>query len=89
LLKNPSILILDEATSALDSESEKLVQDALQNLMKNRTSLVIAHRLATIRKVDKILVMQNGEIVETGTHQELMQLKGNYANLVSLQLLDN
>jgi ABC-type multidrug transport system fused ATPase/permease subunit len=89
LLKNPSILILDEATSALDSESEKLVQDALQNLIKNRTSLVIAHRLATIRKVDKILVMQNGEIVETGTHQELMQLKGNYANLVSLQLLDN
>lgn len=89
LLKNPSILILDEATSALDSESEKLVQDALQNLMKNRTSLVIAHRLATIRKVDKILVMQNGAIVETGTHQELMQLKGNYANLVSLQLLDN
>jgi len=89
LLKNPSILILDEATSALDSESEKLVQDALLNLMKNRTSLVIAHRLATIRKVDKILVMQNGAIVETGTHQELMQLKGNYANLVSLQLLDN
>ena len=89
LLKNPSILILDEATSALDSESEKLVQDALQNLIKNRTSLVIANRLATIRKVDKILVMQNGEIVETGTHQELMQLKGNYANLVSLQLLDN
>ncbi len=89
LLKNPSILILDEATSALDSESEKLVQEALQNLMKNRTSLVIAHRLATIRKVDKILVMQNGAIVETGTHQELMQLKGNYANLVSLQLLDN
>ena len=89
LLKNPSILILDEATSALDSESEKLVQDALQNLMKNRTSLVIAHRLATIRKSDKILVMQNGAIVETGTHQELMQLKGNYANLVSLQLLDN
>ena len=89
LLKNPSILILDEATSALDSESEKLVQDALQNLMKNRTSLVIAHRLATIRKADKILVMQNGAIVETGTHQELMQLKGNYANLVSLQLLDN
>jgi len=89
LLKNPSILILDEATSALDSESEKLVQDALSNLMKDRTSLVIAHRLATIRKADKILVMQNGVIEEAGTHQELMDLKGNYANLVSLQLLDS
>ena len=89
LLKNPCILILDEATSALDSESEKLVQDALSNLMKDRTSLVIAHRLSTIRKADKILVMKDGRIEEAGNHQELMELKGNYANLVSLQLLDN
>jgi len=89
ILKNPRILILDEATSALDSESEKLVQDALANLMKDRTSLVIAHRLSTIRKADLILVMQNGVVEESGTHQELMDLKGNYANLVSLQLLDS
>jgi ABC-type multidrug transport system fused ATPase/permease subunit len=89
LLKNPCILILDEATSALDSESERLVQDALSNLMKDRTSLVIAHRLSTIRKADKILVMKDGRIEEAGNHQELMELKGNYANLVSLQLLDN
>lgn len=87
ILKNPRILILDEATSALDSESEKLVQDALSNLMKDRTSLVIAHRLSTIRKADLILVMQNGVVEESGTHQELMALNGNYANLVSLQLL--
>lgn len=87
ILKNPRILILDEATSALDSESEKLVQDALANLMKDRTSLVIAHRLSTIRKADLILVMQNGVVEESGTHQELMALNGNYANLVSLQLL--
>lgn len=87
ILKNPRILILDEATSALDSESEKLVQDALSNLMKDRTSLVIAHRLSTIRKADLILVMQNGLVEESGTHQELMALNGNYANLVSLQLL--
>jgi ABC-type multidrug transport system fused ATPase/permease subunit len=87
ILKNPRILILDEATSALDSESEKLVQDALANLMKDRTSLVIAHRLSTIRKANLILVMQNGVVEEAGTHQELMALNGNYANLVSLQLL--
>jgi len=88
LLKNPTILILDEATSALDSESEKLVQDALSTLMEGRTSLVIAHRLSTIRKADKILVLQQGQIEEEGTHQVLMDKKGVYANLVSLQLLD-
>jgi ABC-type multidrug transport system fused ATPase/permease subunit len=88
LLKNPTILILDEATSALDSESEKLVQEALSTLMEGRTSLVIAHRLSTIRKADKILVLQQGQIEEEGTHQVLMDKKGVYANLVSLQLLD-
>lgn len=85
ILKNPSILILDEATSALDTESERLVQEALEHLMENRTSLVIAHRLSTIQKADKILVLSKGEIMERGTHEELMQLKGIYAKLSSLQ----
>ena len=86
LLKNPTILILDEATSALDSESEQLVQEALDNLMKGRTSLVIAHRLSTIRKADKIYVLDQGKIVEEGTHSELLTLeKGIYSNLVSIQ----
>ncbi len=85
VLKNPNILILDEATSALDTESEKLVQDALDNLMKNRTSLVIAHRLSTIKKADEIIVLSKGEIVERGTHTELMQKKGAYYNLSTLQ----
>lgn len=85
VLKNPPILILDEATSALDTESEKLVQDALENLMKDRTSLVIAHRLSTVKNADKILVLSKGEIIEEGTHQELMALKGVYHNLSSLQ----
>ena len=87
ILKNPTILILDEATSALDSESEKIVQEALDKLMKGRTSIVIAHRLSTIRNADKILVIQHGEIVEQGTHQELIARNtGVYANLVELQL---
>ncbi|MBC9813746.1 ABC transporter ATP-binding protein [Crocinitomicaceae bacterium CZZ-1] len=85
ILKNPTILILDEATSALDNESEKLVQDALDKLMKGRTSFVIAHRLTTIRKADKIFVLNNGEIVETGTHNELLEQKGVYSGLVEIQ----
>ncbi|WP_395064593.1 ABC transporter ATP-binding protein [Flavobacterium sp.] len=85
VLKNPPIMILDEATSALDTESEKLVQVALENMMQNRTSIVIAHRLSTIQKADKIVVMKKGEIVEQGTHAELLALNGTYSNLVTLQ----
>ena len=85
VLKNPPIMILDEATSALDTESEKMVQIALENMMQNRTSIVIAHRLSTIQKADKIVVMKKGEIVEQGTHSELLTLNGTYANLVTLQ----
>lgn len=86
ILKNPKFLLLDEATSALDSESEKWVQSALEELMKNRTSLIIAHRLSTIRTADKILVMQEGQIVETGNHEELMNRKdGIYQKMVKLQ----
>lgn len=84
ILKNPSILILDEATSALDNESEKLVQDALDKLMLGRTSFVIAHRLSTIRNADKILVLNKGEIVESGTHNELLSQKGVYSGLVEI-----
>jgi len=85
VLKNPPILILDEATSALDSESEKLVQEALFNLMKNRTSLVIAHRLSTIQHADEILVIQQGQIVERGTHDYLNNKNGLYRKLVDIQ----
>lgn len=85
ILKNPAILILDEATSALDSESEKLVQEALDRLMKDRTTLVIAHRLSTIRNADMICVMHEGRIVETGTHDELIKLNGYYKHLVDMQ----
>ena len=85
IIKDPTILILDEATSALDSASEKLVQDALDNLMQGRTSFVIAHRLSTIRNADKILVVQNGEIVESGNHEELVRSGGAYSRLVSMQ----
>ena len=85
LLKNPSILILDEATSALDSESEKLVQEAMDVLMKGRTSIVIAHRLSTIKNADCILVLENGQIIEQGTHQELQKNEGLYKQLSDMQ----
>ncbi len=85
VLKNPPIMILDEATSALDTESEKFVQIALENMMQNRTSIVIAHRLSTIQKADKIVVMQKGEIVEQGTHDELIAINGTYHKLVTMQ----
>jgi subfamily B ATP-binding cassette protein MsbA len=85
VLKNPPIMILDEATSALDTESERLVQVALENMMKNRTSIVIAHRLSTIQNADEIIVMNKGEIAEHGKHQELLDLKGIYSNLVAMQ----
>lgn len=86
ILKNPPILILDEATSALDTESERLVQEALENLMKNRTTIVIAHRLSTIRNADLICVLRDGEIVERGTHEQLMQQEGAFKRLYDLQL---
>jgi ABC-type multidrug transport system fused ATPase/permease subunit len=86
LLKNPSILILDEATSSLDSESERLVQEALEELMKNRTSIIIAHRLSTIREADKIIVLEKGTVIESGNHEELLgNEKGLYRYLSQLQ----
>lgn len=88
LLKNPAILILDEATSSLDSESEKLVQDALETLMQGRTTLVIAHRLSTVRRADKIIVLNSGEIVEEGTHEELLANEGLYKQLYDIQFKD-
>jgi len=87
VLKNPPIMILDEATSALDTESERLVQDALEKMMENRTSVVIAHRLSTIQKADMIVVLSKGKIVEQGKHQELLEKKGTYYNLVAMQSL--
>jgi subfamily B ATP-binding cassette protein MsbA len=87
LLKNPPILILDEATSSLDTESERLVQDAINKMMQNRTSIVIAHRLSTIRHASEIIVLQNGKIVERGTHDHLMTLAGFYKRLVEMQEL--
>ncbi len=86
LYKDAPILILDEATSALDTESERAIQDALQSLMQNRTTLVIAHRLSTVRHADRIVVMDGGEIVETGTHQDLIEKNGQYARLYQLGL---
>jgi len=88
VLKNPPIMVLDEATSALDTESEKIVQDALENMMKNRTSIVIAHRLSTIKNADYIIVLDKGLIVEKGNHNDLMKLKGLYHNLVEMQTID-
>ncbi len=87
ILKDPDILILDEATSALDTSSEKMVQEALDNLMKNRTSLVIAHRLSTIQKADLIVLINQGKIIETGTHKQLIAQKSAYKKLVELQTL--
>jgi subfamily B ATP-binding cassette protein MsbA len=88
VLKNPPIMILDEATSALDTESEKLVQDALQKMMQNRTSLVIAHRLSTIKSADEIIVLERGKIIERGTHKELLAHNGIYKKLIELQSFD-
>ena len=85
VLKNPEILILDEATSALDTESEKLVQDALNSLLKGRTSIVIAHRLSTVHNADKIIVIAHGRIAEQGTHEELMARGGIYSKLIEMQ----
>ena len=87
VLKNPPIMILDEATSALDTESERLVQDALEKMMQNRTSVVIAHRLSTIQNADLIVVLSKGKIVEKGKHQELLEKKGTYYSLVEMQSL--
>ena len=87
LLKNPPILILDEATSALDAESERLVQQALERLMEHRTALVIAHRLSTVRKADRIIVMDHGRMAEEGSHAALIDKQGIYFKLPNLQLL--
>ncbi len=89
ILKNPKILILDEATSSLDSESEALVQEALEHLMQNRTTFIIAHRLSTIRNADKIVVVEQGEIMEMGSHQELLKKQGKYASLYKGQFIED
>jgi ATP-binding cassette, subfamily B, bacterial MsbA len=88
LLKNAPILILDEATSALDAESESLVQAALQNLMANRTVFVIAHRLSTVRRADRIVVLENGRISDIGSHEDLMNRLGTYRRLYDLQFVE-
>ena len=85
ILKNPQILILDEATSALDTESERVVQEALDRLMVGRTSFVIAHRLSTIKNADKIMVLEKGQLIEQGNHDELMAMDGLYAHLYKIQ----
>jgi subfamily B ATP-binding cassette protein MsbA len=88
LLKNAPILILDEATSALDTDSERLVQDALENLMTDRTTVVIAHRLSTVRRADRIVVLVDGTIGEDGTHEELLARNGEYNRLYMIQALE-
>jgi ATP-binding cassette subfamily B protein len=85
LLYNPSILVLDEATSSVDTESERLIQQAIDKLIANRTAVVIAHRLSTIRKANKIIVLEDGILIESGTHQELLAQKGYYAKLCEMQ----
>lgn len=89
MLRNPKILLLDEATSALDAESELIVQQALNAVMSNRTTIIVAHRLSTIRDADTIVVLKSGQVVEMGTHLELMSKDGEYASLVSLQVSEN
>jgi ATP-binding cassette subfamily B protein len=91
ILRNPPVLLLDEATSALDAESERVVQEALERLMQNRTTLIIAHRLATVLNADRIAVMEQGKLIATGTHTDLIRQGGLYARLASLQfdLRDN
>ena len=84
-MENKKILVLDEATSALDSESEVLIQEAMEEVMENKTCIVVAHRLSTIRKMDKIVVMEKGKIIEKGSHNELLHINGTYAKLWNLQ----
>ncbi len=86
-LKNPTVLVFDEATSSLDTESESLIQEAMFRLSKNRTTIIIAHRLSTVRHVDKIFVLGNGAVVETGTHDSLMEFKGHYHNLYTKNII--
>jgi ATP-binding cassette subfamily B multidrug efflux pump len=88
LAHDPDVLILDEATGNIDTETEKLIQEALEKLLKNRTSLVIAHRLSTIRNADRIIVLHKGELFESGTHEELLAAQGMYYNLYQMQYLD-
>jgi ATP-binding cassette subfamily B protein len=85
IVQNPRIIVLDEATSSVDTETEELIQAAIEKLMKGRTALVIAHRLSTIQKADKIIVLDKGRIVESGTHQELLEIGGFYSNLYNMQ----
>ena len=89
IIKNPSLLILDEATSSLDTESEKLVQEAIEKLMKDRTVLVIAHRLSTVKNADKKIVLEKGKIVEKGNHVELLKKQGKYSELYAVQFQEN
>jgi subfamily B ATP-binding cassette protein MsbA len=84
---NPAILVLDEATSSIDAHSEKLIQDATEKITRNRTSIIIAHRLATIQKADKIIVMEDGKIVEIGNHETLLQQNGYYSKLYNIQFV--
>ena len=87
IVKNPEFLILDEATSALDNESEKVVQEAIDHALANRTALVVAHRLSTVRNADRIIVIDRGRVIETGNHQELLKLDGLYKHLYDIQFL--